>query len=831
MGRSIYPRLREAESEARWRGTVLAEVRSEEHVAQPPGASLAAGISTEAGSQMRRQLNWLAVLLLAWGCRSGTEPRPSDVGSLTLSPATTQTTGIGGAIPLTVTVTDSLGAVVAAPAVRWMSSDRAKVALSADTGTTVVLSGLAATSASGVTITAASGGRQAHVKVIVSSVAAPRITAISVATLAPGMTGITFTGTGFGAAAGANTVLIDDVGASVDAASATRLTVSVPASGFSCLPRRDVWVHVTANGVGSGRHYPFAAAVALPQAIGQATILSPGEQTSCVELAANGSVSYVVGIVNAKDGGSTSPQLRLQGAASAPSALTAPSLAERRGAARAAGRMFRARALGISEAIARASERTHERLLAVDRSIVHRRRLGTSRPVARAQVASPLVRALTQPGTSRLLAPAVNDTLAFRVRDINTDDDCTRGFTVRARTVYAGSKAIVFEDVTAPLAGTMDGFFQRIGAEFDEITYPMLVQNFGDPLAHDAQLAGHGKVLMLFTPLLNDRFQNVAGFVSACDFFPYDTTTGPNQDLVSNEGAIFYAFVPKTSSERPQREAFIRGVLAHEAKHLAGYAAKLANGTENLEEAWLEEATAQIASEIYQRTYSNSVWKQRARYETSVGCEPPLTQVNGCAGDRPMVMLHHFGYLYDYLSDRGPLSPLSSDAASYYGGAWSFVRWAVDQYASSESGMLKAMTQSTTQFGIANLVSQTGTPFDQMIVRWSLASALARYPGLTPSDPKLTVPSWDQRGIFAGMHQQLATPQGDDAFPLEYPLVPFALRYGTIDALVPYLPGGSAVFFELSGPLATSQTLELRSDNGGQLQAGNGLRVGIVRVR
>jgi hypothetical protein len=510
-------------------------------------------------------------------------------------------------------------------------------------------------------------------------------------------------------------------------------------------------------------------------------------------------------------------------------------MASASGAPRVAGagdaRPFRPLAIAPSLAITRARGSLHERLLAVDRELVRRRRALAPAPAARARVAGRVDRGALRGGVSRALAPALNDTVSFHVRDINTDVDCTQGFRVSARAVYVGRRAIVFEDVDAPLAGTMDAFFQRIGEEFDGTTYPMLVNNFGDPLAYDDQLAGHGKVLMLFTPVLNTRFQNVAGFVSACDFFPYDTTTGPFQDLVSNEGAIFYSFVPTTTAEQGQREAFIRGVLAHESKHLASYAARFVNNAQALEEGWLEEATAQIASEIYQRSYSHSIWKRQAPYETSVGCEPPLSQVNDCTGDHPQVMLHHFSYLYDYLSSMDPRSPLDRTSAAYYGGAWSFVRWAVDQYAGSESALLTALTQTTTQLGVANISARTGVPFDDMIVRWSLASALARYPGLPISDARLTIPSWDQRGIFDGMHQHLAGATGEPAFPRSYPLVPTPMAFGPLDVRLPPLSPGAATFLELAGSPSTHQTLELRTSTGGQLGEGSGARMGVVRIR
>jgi hypothetical protein len=333
--------------------------------------------------------------------------------------------------------------------------------------------------------------------------------------------------------------------------------------------------------------------------------------------------------------------------------------------------------------------------------------------------------------------------------------------------------------------------------------------------------------------VLNNEFRGVAGFVSICDFFPRTAPDPRDAAPVSNEAAIFYAYV--ADPDNPVRErrvavdqwrSFIRGVIAHESKHIVSYAEKLARGASELEEPWLEEATAQTSSEIYQRTYSGQRWKGKGAFATTVGCEPPLEPVNHCAGDRPQVMLHHFAYLYDYLSSGGAESPVGDDGLAYYGGSWSFVRWAVDQYASSESAFLQAITQSTDRVGIANLEARTGQGFQSMVANWTLAAALPRYATASSANPLLSMPSWDYRSIFAGMNRQLR------GFLLQYPLTPLRTTSGAFTIPVTTVRGGGASIVEIAGgPRRVRQLLQLQSLDGTALPPTSPLRLLIARVQ
>jgi len=571
--------------------------------------------------------------------------------------------------------------------------------------------------------------------------------------------------------------------------------------------------------------------------------LQPGQSVSfltsaaaagCLEIEPQANSRYILGVLNVSPNGSSAASLRVSGGT--PEGVQANIVARSQGGVDGAGNL-RSWLVGTSENARRNADRLHREVLEADRRLVQRRG-NPSAAIARIRARAARSGASMQRApVSRALSPQVGDVLPFHIRDIDRDVGdtiCVTGFDVQARTVYVGEKTILFEDVDSPVKGQIDAFYQSIGAEFDNTIYPMLVENFGDPLAFDQQLGAKGKVLMLFSPVLNEHFGGVAGFVSGCDFYPFDSEPGPDQNTVGNDAAIFYAYVPDdaTMASIDRWQAFVRGVLAHESKHLSSYAAKFANGATSLEEGWLEESTAQIASEIYQRSFSHSPWKNPTTFLASVGCEPPLTTRNGCTGDHPQVMLHHFTFLYDYLDNGRTETPIGSSGNAYYGGAWSFVRWTIDQYAPSEAGFLHALTQSTTTFGVANILTRINATFPDLVAGWSLASAVAGVNNFAPENPLLTFPSWKQGEIFAGMHDELILAStGDPAFPLVYPLVPDTASFGDFVKGVSVLHGGGAALFDLRSTTADRQPIEITLSGGAPLPANSPVRTAIVRVK
>lgn len=587
-------------------------------------------------------------------------------------------------------------------------------------------------------------------------------------------------------------------------------------------------VPITCAASGSGQQQ---AAVVDLQPGESETFLTSAAAAGCLEIEPQANSRYILSVLNVDPNASSSASLQIHGGP--PSGVMANRTA--RVKAPSNGAALRAWLRGTREYSQRNAEKLHRAVLDADRRMVLQR--GTPSAVIARERATRGGARLDRGAVSHAFSPQLDDILPFHIRDIDNDVGdtvCVKGFDVRARTVYVGEKTVLFEDITSPAEGQMDDFYQSIGKEFDNNIYPMLLENFGDPLAFDPELGAKGKVLMLFSPVLNQRFDGVAGFVSGCDFYPYDSLPGADQNTVGNDAAIFYAFVPDDgSAEAIDRwQAFVRGVLAHESKHITSYAAKFANGALALEEGWLEESTAQLSSEIYQRTFSHSPWKNPTSFLASVGCEPPLTTHNGCSGDHPQVMLHHFSFLYDYLDNGSTESPIGSSGEANYGGGWSFVRWTVDQYAASESGILHAMTQSTNSFGVDNLVSRVSATFPELVAGWSLASALAGTGGFTATNPLLTFPSWQQGEIFAGMHEELVlASSGQPAFPLVYPVVPDTVSFGDFEMRVNSLHGGGVAFFDLRSTAAERQPIEITSTSGTPLSADSPVRTAIVRVK
>jgi hypothetical protein len=208
-----------------------------------------------------------------------------------------------------------------------------------------------------------------------------------------------------------------------------------------------------------------------------------------------------------------------------------------------------------------------------------------------------------------------------------------------------------------------------------------------------------------------------------------------------------------------------------------------------------------------------------------VACDPPLA---ACGPGYPQDLLQHFAFLYEYLDRFETESPTGPTFEASYGGAWSFVRWVTDQYATSEGGFLRSVIGDPTRLGLANLVAHTGHSAREMLLGWVLATAADEYtPGFRPADPRFQLPSWNQRDIYANIHRDYLD------FPKTYPLVPRVVSAGAFDVPVTGIrAGGAAVFTLQTGPSATGpQEIEVRDGTGQPLGAATDLRMGIVRVQ
>ena len=835
---------------------------------------------------MRSPLAIIIAVVGVLGCGGSTEPPAptpvvSSVSSVLIT-APTSAIDVGGTVDLTVTVRDLAGAVVTGKSLSWATSN-ATVASVSSTGTvtgvaagsalisasvegktgstqvTVVAAAVAtvaivpptdpvvagqsyslaalvkdqpgntlagrrvtwSSSAPGVatvdntgqlttftpgttTITALCEGVSASTAIVVSAPAGsspPTIVSISPATLTPGAS-VTITGTHFVPGA-LNAITVAGVQVTASTATPTELTLTLPVSGLPCASTQPVPVTVATTGGLATATHPLAVAATRTLATGESFVVGAANGAiACNELSDGG--SYLISVFNTNPSATTTTRFEFRGASGA-LATRAPAIDGRLAEAMAPARALSPRSAASIEHAAHLGR--------LDEDLALFTRLGAPRRVR-------------GPSFSRTLVPQVPTTVGATTSLHYHYNSCSAsGFsTLTGRVVYVGPKVIVVEDVAGPLAGKIDADLIALATEFETRSFPLLL-NFGDPLAYDAQTDGNGRLIVLFTPKVNNQSQNLLGFVAGCDLYP------PGQDptvAASNQAEIFYArTVTDTSptstalSGRVQWKRQMPATMIHEAKHIVSYAERLARSASQFEQIWLEEATAQVASELYGRAIHGNKWRSDAPYDPTIWCESRPTTPS-CDGG-VIAMGNHFAFLSDYLQNFENKSILSgTDDSDIYGSSWLFVRWAADIYGGTDEGaFFRALVQSSSRSGTTNLEAVTGKTFAQMLAEFTLMLAADNLPNV--SAPYVE-PSWNLPDVFAG-YAELGT----------HPSVPLAMRQsagGAFSVSGRFLKGGGAMLLQLgaSAPGAT-QLLDLRATATTPLSTSSPIGMAVLRVR
>jgi hypothetical protein len=603
----------------------------------------------------------------------------------------------------------------------------------------------------------------------------------------------------FSIVAGGGTVSAATKNTGVDGIARTSWTVGNAGPQTLRATAGSLHVDVTANAVGCRE---------ITLAVGEVQSLAPTD-AACAILNGNAQ-RYFVTIVNPTNSPVASVAYRARGASGATSAQLGASVATSSVATGAS-------AGEIDEEMQRALARDRMHALILEKNMEMLQRVG---PQAQAALHS------TTPVSAQRVPPAVGDLIPMKLPDI-TVDGCTVFTPVVARVAYVGTKAIILEDTENTLEGQVDTVYKRVGEEFDNVMFPILSTNFGNPLIMDPQLNNDGAMYMLFSTKVNTMGNGqIAGFVSNSDFFP--TAQCPS----SNVAETFYARSPTAlgagTSEPVFSWEFTRAVastIIHEAKHLTSFAAKMAqpgfSGSKPPQDAWLEESSAELAQELLSRSTFSYAAKSNVDYAATIAKE-----VRPSSG-MPFNMANAFRWLHGYVSDPESFSIVGATAAgdvNFYGGGWAFLRWAIDTYATSEPAFLTAMTRDISHFGVANIENLTGKSFAQLLSEFSLALALDDYPGFTPTDAKYSFPSWNLRNIFAGM-------SGDfqKSFANPSPLKVHSYAFGKFTVNVSGVRGGGFSLLELSGTQANKQLLEFNGVNGAGFPSQ--MRVSIVRVQ
>ena len=657
--------------------------------------------------------------------------------------------------------------------------------------------------------------------------AIPRLAKFSPDTLIPGAA-VVITGENLAHALDSISLTVGGVVLQVRSASATRIDAVVPVGALPCAATATQPVTLTVAGTVLTATVPVRAANRLALKAGESANLLSASDVRCTELvapstgaaagSAAGSARYMLAVVNTSSVASASSAFELRGTgigamAGQLSAMKNPQAFGGMVAASSPSTLINASLLpgmrteSLVAQQAAAAESRHDNQLDAQRTIAARTGSATSQwSTARAEKMNRLGVAMASSAASLNVGDVITMTALY--------NSCNAGSNVQARVVYAGSRAVVLEDVAAPRARTMDADYRAIGEEFDRVQYPLLRDNIGDPLAMNGAMNGDGRVTMLFTRFVNDSVAGTAGYVSACNFYPKSTFAA------SNENEVFYARVATATETPADWRRAMRSTVIHEGKHLASFAERLAGNTP-FEESWLEESTARIAEELYSRTFtSGGSWKGNTGFATTVRCE-----VYQC-DDRPLMMWKHFSMLHQYLRGVDTLSPLGASTnndVTFYASGWSLVRWAADQYATSEGAWLKTLVKGGAQTGLANLAQRTGRSAGELLADWALANAVDDVAGFTPARKQLAFPSWNVADVMSGLA---------GTYPGSFSSSPLRTRemsFGSFALPVQQLRAFSSSYFSLEGAQSGSQLLELRGE-GGAVMAPTNLRLAIVRV-
>ena len=760
-----------------------------------------------------------------------------SAGSLVFSRDTATLALPGGSTQIIATARDSSGDVLANPTVTWTSS----APLIASVNSTGLVTAIAVGSAV-ITGTVDQSTAQATISVTLSpNPAAPLIVSVDPEPLRPGGT-YTVVGNNFAPTPAGNSVVVDGVPVIVNAATVNALSITIPGT-FSCVPSHAVFIQVTANGLIGGGASTLQIANPRPLAVGQSVVITDPALVRCNELGLTGG-HYAISVYNAYRSTVTptsngAVSLNVRGVVPPMAATVSASVAP-----------AQSRPLAVAGPVPRfggpefefAQRLQHAR----DADARHARLLQQNMDFLRAHAAE--IRA--QPAASRQAAPSpfaaqvvgVGNVTNVKIPNLGAANFCVTNTAVGVRTVFVGAHSIIVEDTTTifaggpTLAGQMDNYYQQLGQEFESVMYPIELTNFGNPLVMDAQLGNLGKIVMVFSPRVNNTSEgNILGFVVSCDFSPVGTAPS------SNVGEFLYAAVPTSTAlgyfDPGTRDSWLRQMrptIVHEVKHITAFGNRIKNGLALEDLSW-EEGMARTAEELYARTFYGTAAKQNTGYASSIGCDVKFAIATSPCANRPLMMLRHFDALYTYLGAPEIVSVLGRTYAqdfTFYGSAWALERWANDIFGANEAQFLKDFTLSGVT-GVANLEQRTSQTWEQSLGEWSLAMYVDDMPGFTPANGHLKFLSWNMQDIFLGMCDDLgpcANPNNaTQTYPTATPQSAHRVSFGNFSVNVTTLEGGAFTIFDLSGTQGSKQLIEVRSVNGGDPPAT--IRIAIVRIQ
>lgn len=497
-------------------------------------------------------------------------------------------------------------------------------------------------------------------------------------------------GTNFSPTPRHNAVLFSGVPGRVLSSETTRLTVEVP----PCLPTRSVDIVVRLGEAGSAPRTMDVIGTQTEPAlgVGEDTLLSGSDGFLCVGLGAGGPpTGYLAVVQSANQVGAARFDFQVLGLVGAPA--TALAVRDTNGTTAAFGSAGSSGGPGQT-------------------------RYEWERYV-RGLEAQALARAPVAPAPARVAArmPEVGERREF---DVLTTGGAFAKVTGEVR--FVSARAALYVDVSV-LADLPDDLVARLAGLFDDPTFPVMTESYGQP----SDVDGNGQVIILFTPIVNGLTPRGALGFAAGFFFGLDLLVDqPN----SNKGEIFYLMVPDPGGQfsDPRSladvERVLPAILAHEFQHMIHFNERILKlGAERNDALWLSEGLAHAAEDVVGEHFAAQ--------------GDPVTAF--------LFQAENFGRAGLFLegpSNSSLIVGAGQADLEERGAAWLFVRYLQERFGGV--AVLRSVTQSTRS-GIGNVTAVTGEQWAQLLADWGGAVGVEGRPDAQRAlvRPELQYPELD----------------------------------------------------------------------------------------
>lgn len=370
--------------------------------------------------------------------------------------------------------------------------------------------------------------------------------------------------------------------------------------------------------------------------------------------------------------------------------------------------------------------------------------------------------------------PTIGDLWELEVGDMCASSGPAR--TGRVRSI--GTHSIVVADTLNPVGGFTTAQYDSIAAEFDSIAYSTVTDNFGAVSDIDA----NNRVVLFFTAAMNELSPPASSVAHFARYAPRDLFSAASCSG-SNEGEIIYLLVPDptgTINSNVRTVSFVRGnvirTAGRELSRLVNASRRLMIlGAPTLEEPWLDEALADVASELMFYRMAEGLTPRSNIQLADLTTGPFASRRVAAFNNYANTNFTQFRPWLQRPDTTGALKEGDLTLAAR-GVGWAFLRYAADRVGGSEAAFWASFTASAAT-GIDNLEASIGAD----AADWLADFVVGVYAddAVAGVDPEYTQPSWNYRSVFGGL----------GGFPLgTRPLT------NTVPLTLSYSRGGGATF-------------------------------------